>query len=151
MTRTYCPIPPSVYVFVFVRLQSNAVSEQSCSIISYSTAVFVQHCVLRIDNTKHVISRRVHNKRMLEQSGKRVMLTQCSWLLHQSHRQQHQYTACRGAKHAIASTRIGTYALFDTTIRLRERVCVRESARESGIRAIMFHNFVQHRSVRPAL
>ena len=88
---------------------------------------------------------------MLEQSGKQVMMTQCSWLLHQSLCQQHQYTACRDAKHPIASGRIGTYALSDATIRLRERVRVRESAIECGIRAIMFHNVVQHRSVRQAL
>ena len=79
------------------------------------------------------------------------MLTQCPWLLQQSHCQQHQYTACRDAKLAIASGRIGTYGLSDTTIRLRERVRVRESAIEYGIRAIMFHNFVQHRSIRPEL
>ena len=59
--------------------------------------------------------------------------------------------AYRDVKNAIASTRIGTYGLSDTTIRLRERVRVRESAIECGIRAIMFHNLVQHRSVRPAL
>ena len=116
----------------------------------YSTAVIVQHCVIGIDNTKRVSSRRVHNKRMLEQSGKQVMMTQCSRLLYQWHCQQHQYTVCRDAKHAIASGRIGTYALSDTTIRLRERVRVRESVIECGIRAIIFHmshNFVQHRRV----
>ena len=65
------------------------------------------------------------NVRAEWQSGKQAMLTQCSWLLHQWHCQQHQYTACRDAKHAIASRRIGTYKLSDTTIRLRERVRVR--------------------------
>ena len=66
----------NVFVFVFVRVREKAVCEQSCSIMWYSTAVFVQHCVFGIDNTKHVISTRVHNKRMLEQSGKQVMMAQ---------------------------------------------------------------------------
>ena len=47
MARTSCPIPTSVYdvVFEFVSVRSNAVCEQSCSIIWYSAAIVIQHCV----------------------------------------------------------------------------------------------------------